>query len=255
MVPLSSVDAGLLYGVPLMLRSGVTGNFDQFQEMEILSRVLFRHLQERDLAILLRSTASCPNGQRHEQLFLLMAQEFPQTTKQPPQTGLLFRYAQADQLLAEATPTRPCPALQDELGLQYSEYVEESLNTLDCDSFNPLLRASQASAILSENSVALHSPPQTATNGAEEEVQVSSTSDQQAANLSHGEDIENDETDMITAETHAEPDVVMADDSFVDPEDVWNDSAGVGSRKRSMATQDSIENDTDDDDFPGFVYD
>jgi hypothetical protein len=214
LVPLSAVDAGLLYGVPLCLRSGVEGNLDQFQEMEVLARVLFRFLQERDLAILLRSTNNNRNPKPScEQMFLLMAQEFPQSTKQSAQTGLLFRYAHAEQLLAEATSARSCPALHDDLGLQYSDYVEEALNTLECDAFNPLGFVSE-SPIIMEKSTPLY--PSTT------EAPVYSDSTQGAIKT-----------------TKSKADQPTIENSPLDQDETWNDSTGVGSRKTHSTLSDS----------------
>ena len=137
MVPLTSVDASLFHGVPLKLRSGMTsGGFDEFHEMDTLVRVLFRLLQDREQAILLEAPSL-------QQFFLLMAQEFPSSTQQSPQTGLLFRYANVNQYLAEATQARPNDR-DEEMTEEYSVYVEEALTTLHCDSFNPLFHAAQS---------------------------------------------------------------------------------------------------------------
>lgn len=158
-IPLSSVDVSLLFGVPITV-TPFGDDYTQFQEMEILARALFRVLQEQQVAILLRGTAndlidgvhpqksSCGLFQSHEQLFILMAQELPTSVGLIPSSGLLFRIAHADQLLGEATYStvkvgREKTGAEGDKEAQYFELVEESFAALQLSPFNPLDLASQ----------------------------------------------------------------------------------------------------------------
>lgn len=164
LVPLSSIDTSLLFGIPMKVRAGLENDYAHFQEMSVIVRTLFRLLQERELAILLRGTAkrtdeSAYNSasryglfQSHsssmEQMFVLMAQEVPSLAGHSPPSGLLCRIAHADQLLVEATkPTAlgeaKYMASDQELEAQYTEYIEEALSRVDLGPFNPFDVASQ----------------------------------------------------------------------------------------------------------------
>lgn len=161
LVPLSSIDASLLFGIPMTVRHGLENDYAQFQEMEVLVRSLFRLLQEQELAILLRgtsnkneaskhahvSTSSCglfqSNSSSHEHLFMLMAQESPGSVGQSPPCGLLYRIAHADQLLTEATQSTVQSehsklAADEEMEAQYAEYIEEAFAAMNLSPFNPL---------------------------------------------------------------------------------------------------------------------
>jgi hypothetical protein len=96
LVPLSSIDAGLLFGVPMLVRVGLANDLDEFQVMQVLVRSLFSLLSERESAILLRRTGdkapkSTSPGIFHssEQTFILMAKELPKPAHGAPNSGLL----------------------------------------------------------------------------------------------------------------------------------------------------------------------
>jgi hypothetical protein len=159
LVPLSSIDASILFGIPMTVRAGLENDYVQFQEMEVLVRSLFRLLQERELAILLRGTTKRANenvynpissgglfqsnSSSSEQIFVLMAQELPLSVGHSPPTGLLYRIAHADQLLAEAAKSNLKSdsnklTSDEEMEAQYTEYIEEALSGMELRPFNPL---------------------------------------------------------------------------------------------------------------------
>lgn len=147
-VPLASVDACLLFGLPISVRTGLETNLFQFQEMEILTRSVFRLLQQREVALLIQvSSCAAPANQdcgasyifhKQEQTFLLMAQELPKTHTMPPDSGLLYRYAHANDLWEEFTQIQPLPLLDPEMKQQYGAYVESALDLLENKAVNPL---------------------------------------------------------------------------------------------------------------------
>ncbi len=158
LVPMSCVDACLLYGVPFSVNPVLEQNFDRNEETECLTTVFFRYLQERDLSILLRASNSV--GQRagidrpHDvQNFLLMPQEFPEAMNTPPRSGLLFHYAEANQLISEAVQIKSNKSLETDMGVQYTQYIESAMSTLDCNSFNPLI--SEIGTVSNENAASI----------------------------------------------------------------------------------------------------
>lgn len=148
LVPVSSIDASLLYGIPMQVRAGLENDFAQFQEMQALVRSLFHLLQERELAILLNASATgkaSKNGlfqsSGSEHLFVLMAQELPASLAltESPQTGLLYRIANTDELLAEATAAGSVASKKaEETESQYVDYIDQAISCLQVRPFNPL---------------------------------------------------------------------------------------------------------------------
>ena len=244
LVPLSSIDAGLLYSVPYSLRAGLEDSIAQFQEMEVLARVLFQLLQDRELALLLcatqKQTQQCSDSAfQNNQMFVLMTKEFPM--KQPPQSGLLFRYAHADQLFTEAVPGNPCPALEDEIGSQYSQYVEQALGTLDCDPFNPLdavppIVSTRKRSLLPFAENIEHSKDQSMVTDADP------TCD--------GAPPESYITEKNLDATSFSLDLSTNTSYDDDRDNRWNDSAGVGSRQ----TQPEPDMMQEDDSAAGFFH-
>jgi hypothetical protein len=236
LVPLSSIDAGLLFGLPMLVRVGLASDLDQFQVMQVLVRSLFSLLNERESAVLLRriggkTPKSASTGMFHssEQTFLLMAKELPKTANGAPNSGILYQYAHADQLLAEATlPTSEVALLDEDTQRQYADYVEQALECLECSPVNPLY-ADDACAVVP-------SLPALRTR----------------------------------VNTHSRPVLRRADspiagkqttaDSPVSPASVWNDTAGVGSRgppSKSLTAQEQKDDelqDTDEEKFSSFDY-
>jgi hypothetical protein len=233
LVPLSSIDAGLLFGLPMLVRVGLASDLDQFQVMQVLVRSLFSLLNERESAVLLRRTGGkVPKRDSTgmiEQTFLLMAKELPKTAHGAPNSGILYRYAHADQLLAEATlPTSEVTLLDEDTQRQYADYVEQALECLECSPINPLYADDLCAALpsLPPLPMRVDTPPHPPLRGA------SPVAGEQTIAESPGSEAS-----------------------------VWNDTAGVGSRGppifKSYNAQERKEDelqDTDEEEISGFDY-
>lgn len=145
LLPLDSIDASLLFGIPMLVRAELAQDFDHFEVMQVLTRSLFSFLAERECAMLLRrtgemTTSGVESGIFHstEQTFVLMAKELPKTVTGAPNSGLLYRYAHADQVLAEAIAPMSEVLLDVDTQQQYSNYVENALDCLESSPVNPL---------------------------------------------------------------------------------------------------------------------
>ena len=154
LVPFSSVDTTFLFGVPMRVRAGLEGDYEQYQEAHLLTRSLFNTMQAKQVAMLIqiaddsqiekskKSNNKCRmsgvfHNDKRGQTFLLMAEE-PVGGQSPPSTGVLFRYASADDLLLEADPPATKVDVPDEIVNQYESYVENAFDILDCNAVNPL---------------------------------------------------------------------------------------------------------------------
>ncbi len=137
LVSLSDVDGSLIYGIPLVARAGFENDLDQYNDMQILVHQLWKYLDSKDVALLLRckytdgkhlentNHSSRFDGYNHayEQLFLLMVEDSG-TTKDDQDTstrlsetslddyttnkksfsrGILYRYASSVELLRHNT--------------------------------------------------------------------------------------------------------------------------------------------------------
>lgn len=146
-IPFASVDARLLYGVPITVCPGLEDNIGRSQEMELLVRSLFRVLRDRGIALLLTCEDDSKSmadtglflGSPSANGFLLMAQELHKSDEHmPPHTGLIFLYARADQLLQETTSCGESPLVDTEMESQYANYIEQAMDYLEVKSDNPL---------------------------------------------------------------------------------------------------------------------
>jgi hypothetical protein len=152
LVPQSSLDASLLFGIPIALTTGMENDFECYQTMDALIRALFAALLERDTALLLRSSNPTlgddddgedadVNGtprlfhQRNE-MFVLLPLEFPKAAKTQPHSGLLMRYANEHQLLTEATFPSPMSLLDQDTEAELSDYVQRALVSLAMQSLS-----------------------------------------------------------------------------------------------------------------------
>ena len=172
-IPVPSVDASLIFGIPMSVRAAVESDLVQYKEMRLLVRQLWRYLGSSDLALLLRCCTApqlsggggrCMGGyfdyHAEGQYCILMTEEtleneegsslsnlIPKKGRRghAPGNGILYRYAMSDQLLRdcdeggeeEADGSDPDIA---ETGRQYFEYIEQSLECLDRSSgINPAL--------------------------------------------------------------------------------------------------------------------
>jgi hypothetical protein len=244
LVPLSSIDAGLLFGLPMLVRVGLASDLDQFQVMQVLVRSLFSLLNERESAVLLRRTGgkvpkSASSGMFHssEQTYLLMAKELPKTAHGAPSSGILYQYAHADQLLAEATlPTSEVAVLDEDTQRQYADYVEQALECLECSPINPLYSDDEhvcaVSPFLPTLSTRVDTPPRPVVRRAE----------------------------SADSPPHAGKRTIV--ESPGSDASVWNDTAGVGSRgpplSKSYNAQEHKDDELQDTDveeeFSGFDY-
>jgi hypothetical protein len=169
LVPLTCIDASLLFGIPMVVRPGLESDYAQFHEMKVLVRSLFHFLQLREQAILLRGSccgevranalavdrssrsglfqSDAPNS--CSQYFVLMSHEVPYSMLvggKKSDAGLLFRIAHADYLIAETSNLSMTQNDSDELAsendqemeTQHMELIESSLASLEISVFNPI---------------------------------------------------------------------------------------------------------------------
>jgi hypothetical protein len=146
LVPISSIDASMLFGIPLKAVSGLDQGNDQvaYEQMQSLVKCLFSLLKERDLAILLHASVRSStvdlllnNYCGSEHMFILLPQE--SLLHLSPSSGLLCRIAHVDELLIESTPPAQANIGNgDVLESQYTNYIEAALGKLACSPYNPL---------------------------------------------------------------------------------------------------------------------
>eukprot|EP00980_Cylindrotheca_fusiformis_P002243 scaffold517_cov119-Cylindrotheca_fusiformis.AAC.26 len=151
LMSIASLDASLLYGVPIRVRPGLEGDIQSHNEMILLVQSLFHQLSQKECALVLSSQGpqtSTDEGlfhSNHHQTFVLMAEEIPKFLQgtTAPSTGLLFRVASSDHLLEEIGPGDFIPSNRaDESSNHFSEYVEQALECLaysdNSVGYNPL---------------------------------------------------------------------------------------------------------------------
>ena len=174
LVPISLLDASLLYGVPMSVQAAVTttssgssddeddDEMEQFQEMQGLVQALLSQLVTRDCALLLqrKPTSTTPSDNNNDdmtddgglfhsttspQLFVLLPEEVPPSLRSTTtttstacasSTGILFRYASADQLWVQQEQSNH-PSLHNS-NPYVEQFVTQSLEQLDCQPINPL---------------------------------------------------------------------------------------------------------------------
>jgi hypothetical protein len=170
LIPISCVDASLLFGVPMEVRAELAGDLSQYKEMKSLVSLLLRYLCEKEAGLLLRSSSK---GRRiskkfgpalyhvDRQIFLLMAEELPgrdlagpgasqsmsqsdgalSSGKPIPSSGVLFRYANSEQMLDPGSNEAYAvdPTDDPETIKQLTECIENSLDFVENNSINPLL--------------------------------------------------------------------------------------------------------------------
>jgi hypothetical protein len=230
LVPISLVDSSLIHGVVMGVRAGLETDLDRHNETALLVRSLFRHLCLKECALLLRSEG--PSNIEYDglfhcngQSFLLMAEELPVPlkTKAAPNSGVLYRYASADHLLMEAIPTDVISELDEDMTNQYSEFVENSLDCLDCYGINPLhLEAKRP------RSIAATAMTETALTTSVDDVDWTDAAGVGSRDIPESQFQHRPITaseDGIGLKTQSNP---------------WTDDSGVGMRPRS-ATEDSEE--------------
>lgn len=147
LVPVSCVDANLLFGVSMEVNPAFQNDEDQFQEMRALVYVLFQQLRDKDVALLLqvsspykeiKSSYGPPLHHTCHQTYLLMAHDMgSHSSRGATFEASLFRYAGAEQMLSMG-PTELC-APSDSLLEPFAVYVERALDMLPNNLINPLV--------------------------------------------------------------------------------------------------------------------
>ena len=147
MVPIVSIDASLLYGIPIEVRPALENGLTQHNQMKDLAQALFRLMSERDCALLLKvgalnDTEISKEGlfNSGEEQFLLMAEELPSTIRgqTAPTSGVLYRVANAEVWIAGTDIddiNAPDDSVSDD---ELYEYMTSSIGCLDCSPINPL---------------------------------------------------------------------------------------------------------------------
>ena len=176
-VPVSSVDGSLLYGVPMSATAAMDSDLFRYKEMKVLTRQLFRYMATKDVALALRCVGTKSGDKENEsaldanldstnasantsieegQIFLLMAEHPTEPTGQSlsstsssgsgaaPARGVLYRYATSDHLVHDLVTVDDCDSEDEETNEQYFEYVEQSLQMVDSAMLNPILVSSKA---------------------------------------------------------------------------------------------------------------
>jgi hypothetical protein len=140
LVPMASLDASMLFGIPIQVQAALEQDYDSFVEMKNLVQSLLYILAARDSAMLLQctnenKTPSEPSeGLFHSenQVLVLMPQELPDSMQGFPTTGLLYRYAQQHQVLGESSS----PGVKVDFDTR--KFVEDAVDVLECGAVNPL---------------------------------------------------------------------------------------------------------------------
>jgi hypothetical protein len=146
LVPISCIDANLLFGVPMKASPSFQDDEDQYLEMKALVLSLFQKLRERDAALVLLATEpkgfpvmeGKPLHQTTNQIYLLMGQwSGKESINERSLDSSLFRYANADQMMSNGCTTTIPPYMVDVDG--FSEYVEKALDEIPNGLVNPFL--------------------------------------------------------------------------------------------------------------------
>uniref|UniRef100_A0A7S4QXI8 Uncharacterized protein n=1 Tax=Ditylum brightwellii TaxID=49249 RepID=A0A7S4QXI8_9STRA len=277
LIPLPSVDASLIYGVPISARAGLEVDLIRYKEMQLLVRQLWKYLATNDVAVLMRCTCQKVHGNNegsffvhqslqeygcyfHEegddQLFLLMAEEVVEESSSlacpedcQPKESVSNVALNADKKKAGSAPGN---------GILY-RYAMSDQFLRDVKEGSSLTNYEANSADGSNNNV-----------DAEASLQYFDYIERSLEYLERSglnpillEDIisyENEETAVATTRT---PDSHMADDKNVEkreapqcPEEFWAEESGVGVGSRVEYSEEEEGNDEIDpyDLFPSFDY-
>lgn len=244
LVPISSIDASLIYGVPIGLRAGLEENVDRHQEMSRLVQALFKHLGSKDCALVVRSRAglvspSSTGGLFHcaakNQHFLLMPDMIESSTDCATAscTGILYRMVSPDSLLQETCPADILRSLNADLNDNnpFLGYIEASLDQLTCSSLNPLMFEA------GENGMDELQP----------EPKRLRWCDKHSNNVDRSLGVDNNEEQP--SETAHEVKNIGSDlvvDSGKGKKSIWNDDSGIGSLMKDPSRSTSIEPDGKD---------
>ena len=182
MVPISSVDGSLLYGVPMSATAAMDSDLFRYKDMKVLTRQFFRYMAMKDVAIALRCVGTRGlegNGAKNAtadsveegQIFLLIAEHPAESTDQSlsssslssstaPSRGILYRYATFDHIIHdhETVDALDNDSEDEEMSEQYFEYVEQSLEMVDSKILNPILLPSTTIVKRKEDTTSLDEP-------------------------------------------------------------------------------------------------
>jgi hypothetical protein len=148
LVPIASIDASLIYGVAIGLKAALEDNEDDHQEKILLVQSLLKNLVAKDCALLIRSKGPDDEGglfhSSESQYFLFMPEFILSKDGPASNNGVLHRMAGIDHILDEANDMDALTLShrQEEEGIPvdnnpFSEYIEASLDCLDCSPLNP----------------------------------------------------------------------------------------------------------------------
>ena len=171
LVPVPSLDASLIYGVAIGLRALNEDDEESHHEKNYLVQSLFNHLASRDCALLLRSKNEPYMGKMpfrdstnddgndglfhstEESQYFLFMPEFVVSKEGPvaPKSGVLHRVTSVDHILEETSASDVLKSVNSshtELGAEmsrlgsnpFSEYLEASLDSLNCSPLNPWIQ-------------------------------------------------------------------------------------------------------------------
>jgi hypothetical protein len=221
LIPTESIDASLLYGVPIFLRSSLAKTTDQHRENLLILQAMIKTLAKKDCALLLSSaflatdqadaTSNNLFQKRENQLFLLMPEVLGSKVGPPTCNGVLFRIARADHMLDEETVDGANQGIhsfdmREGETSEYDECVEMSLESLPCSPLNPLYINE------SETSTRLHS------FSSLENKKVTWEEDQKQTNHEAKELLK-----IVRTRTVSSP---RSKNSTADK--IWNDNSGIG---------------------------
>lgn len=184
-VSVASVDASLIYGVPMSARAGLENDISRYNEMKMLVRQLWIYLGRNDLALVLRARSNEDENQTdgsisvsegfysaREQLFLLICQQAVQKPSpvldddsnldrshmhdlipdkrskgEAPCHGILYRYATNDQILRFTNEEVTVDEDENENSVETSNYY------LDCieQSFDMLVNTNGLNPFLADS--------------------------------------------------------------------------------------------------------
>lgn len=144
-IPIIDIDSSLLYGVPMVAKSGLLSDISRTNEMQILVCSLWKWLIKNDVALLLRSTYKRENGNAYDvrqDHFILMTDALPGENERSifsqHTTGILFRYADAEKLLLESNISsnlskngHRSELTSAESDDQYFEFIDRSMEFVD----------------------------------------------------------------------------------------------------------------------------
>lgn len=234
LVPISSIDASLIYGIPIGLKASLEDNEDEHHEKSLLIQSLFKTLAIKDSAILIRSIGDPGielKGLFHsseEIQYFLFLPEFFLSKEGPvsPKSGVMYRMVSADHIMEETTANdllgASLPTEASMVDNPFSGYVESSLDSLPCSPWNPWLHY-----------VRQRRNDHLSTRTPSKSVVWDDT------NLSkYNEEGQNNGTnEKESNKTSADEDQVR----FTFSDSVWNDDSGVGSLVKKSISVESEE--------------